>query len=299
MFKFIRFFSFFILFISNVYPQDSTNYFPHGDGDLFQYLEIDNIVWETDTLQIINYIDSITLDQSVFFHHEIEYIYRPELGTDTLKYKIDSLNNIYDTTYPENIRLLYKLNADKNETWLVDSGVQAQIVDVYADTVFGIPTTTKIIRYFAGTWLYEDYLSDGFGLIARFGYELGYDLYLNGAIVDDKMYGNIINPVTIEKNKFHLNPSSFHLFQNYPNPFNSQTTIPINLIGAAIINLKIVDLNGRIINNLIAGKKFLPGMYKIPWDGKSHKGVKVSSGTYFYILEADGYKSIRKMQLLK
>ena len=37
----------------------------------------------------------------------------------------------------------------------------------------------------------------------------------------------------------------------------------------------------------------------IYWDGKTDTGEQVSSGTYFYQIEADGYTDTRKMVILK
>ena len=37
----------------------------------------------------------------------------------------------------------------------------------------------------------------------------------------------------------------------------------------------------------------------IYWDGRTDTGEQVSSGTYFYQIEADGYTNTRKMVILK
>jgi flagellar hook assembly protein FlgD len=35
------------------------------------------------------------------------------------------------------------------------------------------------------------------------------------------------------------------------------------------------------------------------WDGKNSNGEEVASGTYFYIMEAEGFKDLRKMTVVR
>jgi len=42
-----------------------------------------------------------------------------------------------------------------------------------------------------------------------------------------------------------------------------------------------------------------PGNYCVPWDGKNDKSEKVTSGTYFYKMEANGFSDVKKMLLLE
>jgi hypothetical protein len=93
-------------------------------------------------------------------------------------------------------------------------------------------------------------------------------------------------------------PEGIELNQNYPNPFNPSTTIKYSLPKKADIRLNIYDILGRHIVTLVNNTKSA-GEYEIIWDGKDALGKPVSSGIYFYCLEADGVTESRKMILLK
>jgi hypothetical protein len=88
-------------------------------------------------------------------------------------------------------------------------------------------------------------------------------------------------------------PEDYFLFQNYPNPFNPVTKITYRLPEWSQISLKIFDLNGREIY-ILKNEKQMPGIYEILFDGSS-----LSSGVYFYKMEAVNFSEVRKMVLLK
>ncbi|MGD9488225.1 MAG: S8 family serine peptidase [Calditrichaceae bacterium] len=91
----------------------------------------------------------------------------------------------------------------------------------------------------------------------------------------------------------------YSLEQNYPNPFNPSTTIAFDLKNETNIQLKIYDVLGKEVRSLADGK-FTAGKHQISWDGKNSHGSLLSSGVYFYELSAaDGFKTRRKMILMK
>ena len=93
-------------------------------------------------------------------------------------------------------------------------------------------------------------------------------------------------------------PSTFKLYQNYPNPFNPSTTIKYAVPKNVKVTLKIYDLLGREIATLVNDVKS-PGVYSVKWNGKTMSGQQVSSGVYFYRLEAGNFVKVNKMILLK
>ncbi|KAA3619367.1 MAG: T9SS C-terminal target domain-containing protein [Calditrichaeota bacterium] len=92
---------------------------------------------------------------------------------------------------------------------------------------------------------------------------------------------------------------TFSLEQNYPNPFNPKTIIQFNLPNPAEVTLRIYNIKGALVRTLIRGKKQAAGQYNSVWDGKNEKGISVSSGEYFYKLEAGKFTDVKKMVLLK
>ena len=93
------------------------------------------------------------------------------------------------------------------------------------------------------------------------------------------------------------------LLQNYPNPFNPETWIPYQLATEADVTVVIYNSGGQRVRTLKLGSQ-PPGLYLTQekaayWDGRSDTGEWVSSGTYFYHLQAEDYSAAKKMIILK
>ena len=93
-------------------------------------------------------------------------------------------------------------------------------------------------------------------------------------------------------------PGSFRLSQNYPNPFNSSTVIEYSLPAPAHVELAIYNMAGRLVRMLAEGLRG-SGQHSTAWDGTDSRGKAVATGTYFYVLRADGFRQSKKMLLLK
>ncbi|MCK4329197.1 T9SS type A sorting domain-containing protein [candidate division WOR-3 bacterium] len=94
------------------------------------------------------------------------------------------------------------------------------------------------------------------------------------------------------------NPLMSVLYQNTPNPFNSETAISYSMISKEMVSLKVYDLAGRVVRTLVDNTQNA-GNYNIRWDGKDDKGNRLASGIYFYRIDIGGFKSMRKMILLR
>lgn len=86
---------------------------------------------------------------------------------------------------------------------------------------------------------------------------------------------------------------SFYLFQNYPNPFNPKTNIEFRIANSGFVSLKVYDVLGNEIATLVNEEK-PAGKYEVEFDAES-----LTSGIYFYKLQAGDYNQTRKMILLK
>jgi len=91
----------------------------------------------------------------------------------------------------------------------------------------------------------------------------------------------------------------FILSQSHPNPFNPKTQISFNLPFAIEATLSIFDLPGRKVKELLSSSPYEAGTHTISWNGTDDSGQLLSSGVYFYRLEAGEYVETRKMTLLK
>jgi flagellar hook assembly protein FlgD len=62
--------------------------------------------------------------------------------------------------------------------------------------------------------------------------------------------------------------------------------------------LEVYNLKGQLVRTLVNEEK-ANGNYKIVFDAKDQKGSPLSSGIYFYRLQAGKYVSTRKMLLME
>ncbi len=99
-------------------------------------------------------------------------------------------------------------------------------------------------------------------------------------------------------------PTGFMLEQNYPNPFNPETTIsytiPSNVKGeTAKVTLKVYDLLGRVVATLV-NEYQQPGDYKVTFNARHfERSREITSGVYFYQLQASNFMQTKKMIVLK
>lgn len=89
-------------------------------------------------------------------------------------------------------------------------------------------------------------------------------------------------------------PDVFILEQNYPNPFNPVTkisyTVPVN----STVRLNVFNAIGQKVKTLVDNEFKNAGSYEINFDAG-----KLSSGVYFYRMEAGTFVSTKKMILIK
>lgn len=88
-------------------------------------------------------------------------------------------------------------------------------------------------------------------------------------------------------------PQEFYLAQNYPNPFNPTTTFEFALPTAQHVTLTVYNVLGQNVSTLV-DENMNAGVHQITWDASD-----VSSGVYFYRLNANDKTETRKMMLLK
>ena len=93
-------------------------------------------------------------------------------------------------------------------------------------------------------------------------------------------------------------PAGYALEQNYPNPFNPETTMRYRLAQAGSVRLAVFNILGQEIVTLV--DSYRPaGRHEAVWNGRDRAGKPVSSGIYFYKLQAGEFSETRKMVFLK
>jgi len=88
-------------------------------------------------------------------------------------------------------------------------------------------------------------------------------------------------------------PSSFSLSQNFPNPFNPSTTISFSLSHASDVKLKLFDLIGKEVAELV-NSKMSAGTHELKFNAEN-----LASGIYIYKLITPAFTDTKKMMFVK
>ena len=108
--------------------------------------------------------------------------------------------------------------------------------------------------------------------------------------VNDPVYLRMVSPLPL--------PQNHALQQNFPNPFNPGTTIQYSLPEAGPVSLKIYDMAGQVVRQLV-NQIQNAGNHQTVWDGLDASGTPTANGVYIYELRAGEYRALRKMLLIK
>jgi len=88
-------------------------------------------------------------------------------------------------------------------------------------------------------------------------------------------------------------PLRYSLSQNYPNPFNPHTKIDYSIKNNNQVKVMIYNVTGQKVATLV-DKYQQAGFYQIQWDASD-----VSSGVYFYRIEAGSFTDLKKCIVIK
>jgi hypothetical protein len=114
-------------------------------------------------------------------------------------------------------------------------------------------------------------------------YRVGFDINLQPPGIPKKAHEN--SDLNI--------PNTFALYQNYPNPFNPTTTIKYDLPIDSKVSLRLYDILGREVQTLV--NEFVSaGYHEVVLNANN-----LSTGVYFYRIEAGNYINTKKFILLK
>ncbi len=97
----------------------------------------------------------------------------------------------------------------------------------------------------------------------------------------------------IENDRTSLRPDAFSLEQNYPNPFNPATTISFSLPSKSFVSMKVFNVIGIEVATVVS-EELPAGNYTMQWHADG-----LSSGVYFYRLQAGSFSETKKLILLK
>jgi len=106
-------------------------------------------------------------------------------------------------------------------------------------------------------------------------------------------YGGADSAISAIDSQTGILPQNYSISDNYPNPFNASTLIRYELPVRSCVRISIYDILGRMVCALQDGEK-PAGYHQVIWNADD-----ISSGVYFYKIQAGDYKETRKMMLMK
>ena len=83
-----------------------------------------------------------------------------------------------------------------------------------------------------------------------------------------------------------------------PNPLNPRTELSFTLTRPGRVQVGVYDLQGRLVNRIFDGN-LSSGPQKVTWDGSNGHNDRVSSGVYFFRIQAPGAEAIQRVAVVK
>ncbi len=282
---------------------------------------------------IISGTNSTTIDYStVKFNPDGNVLwgklYNSSLGYDQCRGIVkDNLGNIYVTgeTGNSGFPLTYKMTTikyspDGDELWVTNYDSTNTITGYRA---YDIAIDDNANTYIIGQTSGDDIVTIKYNSAGVFSWAISYDgpsasqdipvavgvdpngnVYATGNSFDAASGYDIVTikyvqtPTSVESET--VVPSAYNLSQNYPNPFNPSTKIRyaipnVTLSGAegSRVQLKIYDVLGNEVATLVNEEKSV-GSYEVNFNAS-----QLSSGVYFYKLNAGNFIETKKMILMK
>lgn len=204
---------------------------------------------------------------------------------------------VFPVTFNSNWSQSYIQTTEFNGIPISTSNIATtSLVDAYGTMTLpgGASFEALRIRYSetTDTDTYLDYIfiSSSGALVGVFSSDL--NLPNSGIVsIDGVGYNGV--PTTTEVEQISEVPVNYSLSQNYPNPFNPTTNIEYSIPEQSFVNFKVYDILGNEVAVLV-NKEQSAGKYRADFSG-----TDLTSGTYFYRLQAGSFIETKKMLLIK
>lgn len=219
---------------------------------------------------------------------------------ESLEYLNDNPEKFWVTSFGNAGRYVKERNAvSVSETVNSDNTITVHVTDSLDNSYYFHPISVR--RPLPDNWADCSVKQNGNGLPAKI-VEVNFVKYVMFDVVPDN--GDVIldkNGTTdVEEDSEVSIPYSYSLDQNYPNPFNPSTIINYKIPKAGLVTLKVYDLSGKEVATLI-NRYQNAGIHKAVFSDRStNNKVLLTSGVYFYTLQAGNeYIETKKMILLR
>jgi hypothetical protein len=210
------------------------------------------------------------------------------LNTGTLTFKSRIFDNgiIRYTRTGEAPRIYYRKNTGSSWTAYTSANFTAVNLDTFSFQIPGSALNTQVEYYIAAQ---DIALPNALSSTVPAG---GSGINPPGMTNPPVSFAFIVgNPSGISGNGEI--PYEFRLYNNYPNPFNPSTLIKYELAKNSFVSLKVYDISGKLVSELVNSNQNA-GYYEVRFEA----GM-LSSGVYFYTIEAGKFKDQKKMLFIK
>ncbi len=184
--------------------------------------------------------------------------------------------------YDDDQRLVFE---EFESSWNGEMGQDRQC-QTYSYDVEGRIFQVRNFRWMNSTWQPDTTEGSGATIVDSLGnwysFSSCYDLQLS--------YRTLMTDAGVPKTG---EPARFLLSQNYPNPLNPTTVISGQWTVDSEVRLAVYDVLGREAAVLASGRS-PAGKYEFPFDGRN-----LSSGVYYYRLQAENATATKAMLLIK
>jgi Secretion system C-terminal sorting domain len=235
--------------------------------------------------------------------------FRTGLTSDIYAQRVDSTGVVATGWNVNGVAVCTSINSQSNPniisdddhgaiiTWIDkrDSSTNVNTYDVYASRItgsFALPWTANGVPICTAdsTQTNPTTVSDGSGgaIVAWQDKRSGiYEIYASRVFASGTTPVKVADPT----------PSGFALLQNYPNPFNPSTIISYQLAVNSRVTLKVYDILGKEVATLVNSRQNA-GNYNVPFTA-GNATLNLSSGVYFYRLQAGSFVTTKKLILMK
>jgi hypothetical protein len=181
--------------------------------------------------------------------------------------------------------------------WVASDSAGVDSVDIYmsvdAGATFPHVIATGEVNDSTFTWTVEDWQSDS--CVVKI---VAHDPSLNaGFALSDSLF-TITTLTAVPDDPARGIAVATGLLGCSPNPFNPLTTISFALTGKQHVTLRIFDVQGRMIRELV-DMPVGAGVHSVTWDGRTGSGAAATSGVYFVRMKAGEYTGTSKLALLR
>ena len=192
------------------------------------------------------------------------------------------------------------LSTNLGENWTqINDGFSYSNYDLAINTFFVFDTTVFVGTCYQGVYIWNNderswnNINEGLASLKISSLAVSSSYLLAGTYDGGVWRRPLSEMITSLENTSMALPNQFALNQNYPNPFNPTTTIQYSIPQRSSVKLKVYDLLGNEIAELVNEEKDR-GVYSVSFDASG-----LASGIYLYKIQAGSFVETKKMVLLK